>query len=167
MTISRTPAPTNRVTLHALAAMPVGEIAGLPVEQLALLLDDLAEEKARLKRLDDWLNGALALRYGERAQALRHALGKDAGTVRIEEAEGYVAICDVPKKPEYDQGKLRAAVETIRSWGSNPDDYVGIEIKVSETRYGAWPPEIRRLFDPARTLRLGRPTYRIERPKSR
>ncbi|MQP68346.1 hypothetical protein GE253_23785 [Niveispirillum sp. SYP-B3756] len=157
----------NRITLDDLMGMPVGEISGLPVEQLALLLDDLAEERARLKRLDDWLNGALALRYGERARALRHALGKDAGTVRIEEAEGFVAICDLPKKPEYDQGKLRAAVETIRSWGSNPDDYIGIEIKVSETRYGAWPPEIRRLFEPARTLRVGKPGFRLERPKPR
>lgn len=157
----------NRITLDDLGGMPVGEIAGLPVEQLALLLDDLAEEKARLKRLDDWLNGALALRYGERAQALRHAQGKDAGTVRIEEAEGFIAICDLPKKPEYDQGKLRAAVDTIRSWGSNPDDYVTTEIKVSETRYGAWPPEIRRLFEPARTLRFGKPGFRLERPKPR
>lgn len=157
----------NRITLDDLMGMPVGEISGLPVEQLALLLDDLAEERARLKRLDDWLNGALALRYGERAQALRHALGKDAGTVRIEEAEGFVAICDLPKKPEYDQGKLRAAIETLRSWGSNPDDYVTTEIKVSETRYGAWPPEIRRLFEPARTLRFGKPGFRLERPKPR
>lgn len=165
--MNTTPTPTNRITLDALVAMPVGEIAGLPVDQLVLLLDELAEEKARLKRLDDWLNGALTLRYADRAQTLRHALGKDAGTVRIEEVDGFVAVCDLPKKPEYDQSKLRAAVETIRSWGSNPDDYVTTEIKVSETRYGAWPPEIRRLFEPARTLRFGKPGFRLERPKPR
>jgi len=165
--MTTTPTPTNRVSLDALTAMPVGEIAGLPIDQLALLLDDLAEEKARLKRLDDWLNGALALRYSERAQTLRRDQGKLAGIVRIEEADGFVAVCDVPKKPEYDQEKLRAAIETLRSWGSDPDDYVTTEIKVSETKYGAWPPEIRRLFEPARTVRLGKPNFRIERPTPR
>ena len=158
---------SNRVTLDRIPGLPLGDIASLPVDQLVLLLDDLAEEKARLKRLDDWFNGVLNLRYGERAQALRRAHGKDAGTVRIEDDDGFVAVCDLPKKPEYDQEKLRAAVETIRSWGSDPGEFVTTEIKVSETRYGAWPSEIRKVFEPARTLKTGKPSFRIERPKPR
>lgn len=157
---------TNRVTLDRIPNLPLGEISRLPVEQLALLLDDLAEEKARIKRIDDWLNGALNLRYGDRAQALRRAQGKDAGAVRVEEEDGFVAVCDLPKKVEYDQDKLRVAVETVRSWGSDPAEYVATEIKVSETRYGAWPSEIRKVFEPARTVKTGKPTFRIERPKA-
>lgn len=159
-------ATSNRVTLDRIPSLPLGEISRLPVEQLALLLDDLAEEKARIKRIDDWLNGALNLRYGDRAQALRRAQGKDAGAVRVEEEDGFVAVCDLPKKVEYDQDKLRVAVETVRSWGSDPAEYVATEIKVSETRYGAWPSEIRKVFEPARTVKTGKPTFRIEKSKA-
>ena len=157
---------TNRPHLDDVPTMTVGAIAGLLVEQLALLQDDLAEEKARIKRIDDWLNGALNLRYGDRAQALRRAQGKDAGAVRVEEEDGFVAVCDLPKKVEYDQDKLRVAVETVRSWGSDPAEYVATEIKVSETRYGAWPSEIRKVFEPARTVKTGKPTFRIEKSKA-
>jgi hypothetical protein len=106
-------ATSNRVTLGRIPNLPLGEISRLPVEQPALLQGDLAEEKARIKRIDDWLNGALNLRYGDRAQALRRAQGKDAGAVRVEEEDGFVAVCDLPKKVEYDQDKLRVAVETV------------------------------------------------------
>jgi len=156
----------NRVTLDQVAILPLGEIAALPVDQLVLLLDDLAEEKARLKTLDDRLTGALSLRYGERANALRKARGKEAGVVRIEEADGFAAICDVAKKPEYDQTLLLQAVSTLQSWGLNPDEFVTREVKVSETRFNAWPSQIRRLFEPARTLKLGRPSFRLERAKT-
>ena len=159
-------ASSNRVTLDRIPSLPLGEISRLPVEQLALLLDDLAEEKARIKRIDDWLNGALNLRYGDRAQALRRAQGKDAGTVRLDDDDGFVAVCDLPKKVEYDQDKLSAAVDTVRSWGSDPAEFVSFEIKISETRYGAWPSEIRKVFEPARTVKTGKPTFRIERPKA-
>jgi hypothetical protein len=69
----------------------------------------------------------------------------------------------LPKKVEYDQPKLRAAVETLRSWGENPEHYIGIEFKVSEAKYNAWPPAIRTLFEPARTLKTGKPTFKLER----
>jgi hypothetical protein len=40
---------------------------------------------------------------------------------------------------------------------------VGIEVKVSETKFGAWPPAVRELFEPARTIKAGKPTYKLER----
>ena len=72
------------------------------------------------------------------------------------------ALRDLPKRPEYDQHKLKEAVEALRKWGEDPDNYVGIEIKVSEAKYTAWPPGIRQLFEPARTLKTGKPVYKLE-----
>ena len=57
-------------------------------------------------------------------------------------------------------------MDTLRKWGENPDDYVGTEFKVSEPRYSAWPPGIRQLFEPARTLKVGKPSYKLEQIKS-
>ena len=157
---------TNRCTLAHLREMTAEQAARLPVDQIAALLEDVAAEKASIKHLDDLLSGALNYRYAERASLLRQAKGANTGTVSMEDGE-YVIRADLPKKVEWDADKLAEAVETIRSWGEDPGEYVSTEIKVSETRYNAWPSTIRSLFEPASTVGAGRPTYKVERAKRR
>ena len=148
----------------------VGQIYMAELENLSLAeLDQLihhvtsAEESARhYKQL---LHAAMHHRFCERAAQLRQAAGKSTGSVRFE-VDGYVVIADLPKRLEYDQPKLKGAVDALRKWGENPDDYVGIEIKVSEAKYNAWPPAVRQLFEPARTLKVGKPSYKLEQIKS-
>lgn len=156
---------SNRTTLAQLDQMPIREIANLPVEQLAMLLEDVAALKAQAKRYDDWMNGALTIRYGEKAQAARLAEGKDTGTVRVKDS-GMAVVCDLPKKVEWAQPKLREALKVIESWNEDPADYLSLELKVSEAKYNAWPPAIRSIFEPARTVSTGRPSYKLERAKS-
>ena len=43
-----------------------------------------------------------------------------------------------------------------------PADYVTTEIRVPESRFTAWPPRIRSVFEPARTVATGRPSYTLE-----
>ena len=45
--------------------MPIGEIAALPAAQLALLQEAADEALKEARTLADWLNGAIALRYGD------------------------------------------------------------------------------------------------------
>jgi hypothetical protein len=91
--------------------------------------------------------------------------------VRLVEA-GFEIVADLTKRVEYDQLRLKEAVDTLRGWGEQPEDYVSFEIKVAEARYNAWPPAIRKLFEPARTLKTGKPSYKLvpidqgELPKS-
>jgi hypothetical protein len=77
--------------------------------------------------------------------------------------DGHTIVADLPKKVDYDQRKLKDAVDALRKWGEDPEDYVSLEVKVAEAKYTAWPPAVRQLFEPARTLRAGKPTYRLER----
>lgn len=152
----------NAITLDAIRTMPIGEIAALPADVLALLQDDADAALKRAKTLKDWLDGAVALKFDERAREARAALAKDTGTVRF--TDGAITIvADLPKKVEWDQGKLAALVETIRASGENPTEYIEISISVSERAYGAWPDVIRRAFEPARTLKTGKPTFRLLR----
>jgi len=44
---------------------------------------------------------------------------------------------------------------------------VAVEMNVPESRYAAWPPRIRALFEPARTVGTGRPTYTLTPKESR
>ena len=76
--------------------------------------------------------------------------------------EGFEVVADLPKKAAWDQPKLAAAVATIVAWGEDPADYVTTEIRVPESRFTAWPPRIRAVFEPARTVATGRPSYTLE-----
>ena len=152
---------SNRTTLAQLREMNLADAARLPLDQLALLLDDLAALKADAKRLGDILHDALHARFGDAASTARRADGKDTGRVRLEQ-DGFEIIADLPKKVDWQQTKLATAVATLRDWGEDPADYVATELRVPEARFTAWPPRIRALFEPARTVATGRPSYTLQ-----
>ncbi len=153
-------AQANRVRLDDIANMPVGDIAALPVEELAHLQAEATAALDHAKRIKEWLDGAIALRFGEDAEAARRAEGKTTGTVRFEDGPVTI-VADLPKKVEWDQAQLAALVERIRETGEDPADYVDIAFKVSERRYGAWPPALRETFAPARIVKVGKETFRL------
>lgn len=155
----------NRVTLAQLTQMPTHEAASLPVEHLAMLLEDVADLKDQAKKADAALLAALDARYGENARAARRAKGIDTGRVRLADGE-FEVHADLPKDVDWDAAKLREAVETIRSWQEDPAEYVSIKITVPERKYEAWPSAIRKLFDPARTVGTGRPSYKLVRKQA-
>jgi hypothetical protein len=153
----------NRPTLESVRHAPVGELLTLPAEHLALLQQDAREAVEAAKRTQDWIEGVIARRYGERAAEARRAAGKDTGTVRLQ--DGAVEVtAELPKKVDWDQAQLAALVERIRASGEDPAEYVEIGYRVSERAYAAWPERIRRLFEPARTVRTGRPSFRLSIP---
>ena len=152
----------NRVTIEGIPGMPIGEIASLPPDQLVLLADEAAEALERTRRVKDRIDGAVDVKYRDRAAAARAAGGKAVGTVRIRD-DGFVVIADLPKRVKWDQTRLAEAIEIIRrDWNDDPGQYVRTELKVAETAYGSWPAAIRRLFETARTVEAGKPSYRIE-----
>jgi len=152
----------NTITLDALRHMAVGDIAALPAEELARLQADADAALRDAKSLRDWLDGAIALKYGDRAAQARHEAGKDTGTVRF--ADGPVTVVtDLPKRVDWDQDKLAELVERIRAEGDDPDAYVDVSLKVPERKYTAWPPAIRSAFETARTVCTGKPTFRLVR----
>jgi hypothetical protein len=151
---------SNRPRLEDLSAMPVGDIAKLPGDQLALLQDDATAALEAAKRVKEWLEGAIALRYAEQAAQLRHQQGKDTGTVRFEDGEVTV-VAELPKKVEWDQGVLGELAERIRASGDDPREYVDVTFKVPERKYEAWPSHIRSSFETARTVRTGSERFRI------
>jgi hypothetical protein len=140
--------------------MPIGEIAELPAPILALLQDEAEESVKAARHLADWLNGAIALRYGDRAAAARRAEGKDTGTIRLDDGEVTV-IADLTKRVDWDQSELATLVAAIRAEDGDPAEYVDTVFRVPERKYAAWPRHIRTAFERARTVKTGKPTYRL------
>jgi hypothetical protein len=153
--------PSNRPSLEEIRKLPIGEIAALPANQLALLQEDAEAAFQAAKYLKEWLDGAIALRYGDRAAYARAAQDKDAGTVRFDDGPVTV-VADLPKRVEWAQAQLAALVERIRVSGEDPSEYVELAFKVPERKYAAWPAHIRAAFAPARTVWSGKPSFVLQ-----
>ena len=152
----------NAPTLDQLRTMPIGDIVTMPSEVLAVLQEDADAALKSTKSMKDWIDGAIAQKFSDRAREARAAIAKDTGIVRF--TDGAITIvADLPKKVDWNQAKLAALVETIRGSGEDPGQYIEISFSVSERAHGAWPDAIRRAFEPARTLRTGKPTFRLLR----
>ncbi|CAA7620499.1 hypothetical protein [Magnetospirillum sp. SS-4] len=151
----------NRPRLADMMRLPLGEVADLPVEMLALLQEDVEHGLRNAKTAKDWLDGVLDRRYATIAAELRSREGKDTGTVRFDDG-GITVVADLPKKVEWDQEQLAATVERIRASGDDPTEYVDLAFKVPERKYGAWPIHIRAAFEAARTVKTGKPTFTLK-----
>jgi len=148
------PYPENTPTPDDLQGLSPQEIAGLPVELLAILQREIDERLKRDKAAKARLDAALTVRYATRAAEERQAQAKDTGTVRFDDGD-FTVVADLPKRVEWDQSRLAAMVERIRAAGDEPAEYVDIAFKVPERKYAAWPDAIRQGFEPARTVKTG------------
>ena len=150
----------NQLTPHQVLAMPAGDLALQTSESLFQLKNDAADLRALAKAVVDHLDRALDLKYSKQAHALRLAAGKDTGVVHFE--DGHVQVtADLPKKVEWDQKKLADLVRRMTANGDNPAEYVEISYRVSETKFNAWPETLKSAFAPARTLKTGKPGFRL------
>ena len=150
----------NHITLEALARLPIAEIVALPSEELARLQKDADEALRKAKAMVAWLDSALLMKYAERAKAARLDAGKDFGATRF--ADGEVTIvAELPKRVDWDQHELGQLVERIKGEGDDPREYVEVSLKVSERKYTSWPLHIRKLFEPARTVRAGAQSFSL------
>ena len=132
------------------------DLAALSPEALMRLQEQADAHAKSAARISNALHAALAARY---------AAGLNATGTHHREDGGVAVSITVPKKVKWDQVKLNAASETLIGWGENPTDYVEFEIKVSERKYDAWPPAVRDVFTPARTVEPGKPVIKLEPAK--
>ena len=151
----------NHITLDDLRNMQIGEIVALSAEQLALLQDAANEVLRSAKTTSDWLEGAITLKYTDRAVMARMEASKDTGTVRFDDG-AVTVIADLPKRVDWDQAQLAGLVERISAAGDDPTEYVDVSFKVPERKYAAWPESIRQNFEPARTVRTGALKVKLE-----
>ncbi len=148
------------MTMADLRGMDAARAASIPPDQLALLQEEARSTVEMAKKSLDWIEVVIASRYEQRAIAARGAAGKDTGTVRFDDGPVTV-VADLPKRVDWDQARLADLVERIRSGGEDPGQYVEVSFKVAERAYAAWPDRIRSVFEPARTVRTGRQTFRL------
>ena len=151
---------TTHAILGAVAHSDLPPLSGLSIAELDDLIGQVAAVKDRVREWDAQLQRELSTRFAARAASLRQQAGKSTGTVRFDE-DGYAVIADLPKRVEWDQARLAQLARQIIANGEDPAEYVEVTYRVSETKYNAWPEAIRTAFLPARTVKTGRPAFRL------
>ena len=116
------------------------------------------------KRLKDWLDSAISLKYQNRVTDIRQNQDKVTGTIHFNDGNFKVTSV-VTKRVDWDQAKLKEAVSEIKEFGDNPYEYVTISYKLSEIKFNAWPEYIKKFFRPARILKASKETFKIEEIK--
>ncbi|MBM9615261.1 hypothetical protein JWJ90_13325 [Desulfobulbus rhabdoformis] len=96
---------------------------------------------------------------------VRKQAGKDTGVVDVL-VQGVMVKHNVPKKVEWDEDKLKGIEKTIAAHGDDPSEYMDISTKttrkVSEKKYKGMSPDVKKVFDSARTVKRGQPKMSFE-----
>jgi hypothetical protein len=143
-----------------IASMSISQLAALPPEQKAEIHRNLDEALAWLKQARAKFDAALDAAYGEQARAARLEAGKDFGVVHLNDGPLRVTV-DVPKRVAWDQAQLAAIARRIAEAGDRVEDYLDVEFSVPESRFNNWPAALREQFASARTVKPGKPVFRL------
>jgi hypothetical protein len=141
-------------------ATPAGTLAQQPAELLFSIKNAAADLLASGKALSDHIDQAIDFKWSERARNLRHDAGKDTGVVHFDDGNVRVTA-DLPKKVDWDQARLAEITRRITDSGDDAKQYVEISYRVSETKFNAWPETLKSAFEAARTVKSGKPSYRL------
>ncbi len=151
----------DKITLAQVPNIPVGTLSKLSPEELLSLQEQAAQHLQKAKMLKEWMDNTIAFKYRDIASNLRKLDSKDTGTVNFTDGD-YKITSVLAKKVEWNQDRLKDVVTAIRRHGDNPDEYVETSYKISETKYTAWPEHIKNIFKPARLLKTGAETFKIQ-----
>jgi hypothetical protein len=139
-------------TIYDLPEATPSDLAALPAEMMLALQQQADANTKHASLIANILHSTLVARYAANLNS--------TGTHNLDDGTVSVSVT-IPKKVKWDQALLAAAVHEVESWGENPADYVDTEIKVAERKFDAWPPSIRDVFAPARTLDTGKPVFKL------
>jgi len=148
----------HNLTIAWLDEAPPPEVAALGPDELQALITQTDEAAATLKRRKDVLEAGLALRYLDPACERLVAEGKDTGTARLDDGD-FEVVVEIPKRVDWNQEKLAAAYQDIPS--DERDQYVRVSYAVDERKYAAWPETLQAFFREARTVKTGKPRFRL------
>ena len=152
----------NENLIRELMQVPIGELANYNAAKLYELHEEAVCNFEQAKRLREWVEGAISLKYEERVRAKRLHLEKDTGVVHVQDDE-FKLSCNVVKKVEWDQRKLQQIVAKLLAKGANIDDLVETTYHIPERKYGEWSSSTQSMFTPARKIRHGKANYKLVR----
>ena len=91
----------------------------------------------------------------------RKTTGKETGIISLL-MSGVTVKQDIPKKVEWDQNILKDIYIKIKDADDDPSLYIDVKYNVPEKSYSTFPAQVQNMFNPARTIKTGKPSYKFE-----
>lgn len=143
-----------------IAQMSIGQLASLSPVQKCALAANLDQAIAWLRQARTKFDAALEQSYGQQARAALVESGRDFGTAHISEGALQIEF-NLPKRVSWDQQQLIAMAERIVACGERVQDYLDVDLSVSESRYKHLSDALKAQFDAARTVKPGKPSFAL------
>ena len=143
-----------------LAELTVAQLAALSPQQKIVLARQREQAGDWLKQVKARLDAALEQTYGDRIRVARSDGGKDFGVVHVADGDLRLTV-DVSKRVTWDQAQLATIAKRIDAAGESVEEFIDVSYSISESRFLNWPSTLRTQFEAARTVKPGKPTYRL------
>ena len=148
----------ERMPLEEFVKLSVWQVALLPVADLCSISSDAAAHHSRVYA--ERLREALEFKYAEAIARHKERIG--AGDVHFTLFDrGHKVSVTLPQIVTWDQAKRRVLESTLSDCGHNPEEYMTISYTVPPRTYEALPAQTRALFDTARKVTAGPPSFLI------
>lgn len=136
-------------------------VTELDIETIGILLEDAKALSAAATKVSRALQGEVEERFKKDIQFAYAAKGDDTGTIKIPVGAWTVEV-NRPKKVEWDQKELQTVYQSIKDSGGDPNDFMEVNLVVTEKAYGAWTESTQRKFASARTVTPGNVSIKIK-----
>lgn len=149
------------LALESLTVERIKHLSAPAKVELQALLDGLS---AKVELARKMFHAALDELYGEQAHSQLHETGKDTGTVHLSDGPLSLTV-EIRKTVIWTQtgpDSLAAIAQRIADGGDDPAEYIDIKYAVSERKFEAWPETLKAPFRKARTVKPGKPTFRLQ-----
>ncbi len=156
MTKEEQPIDIIKEILHT----PIGTIIGYDTEILYNLHEEIVARFEEAKKVKDWLENAISLKYEEEILAKRLAMMKDTGVVHLQDGN-FKITSDVKKKVEWNQSKLEEIILDLKKDGLSTDNFVTTHYNILEKNFENWSLSLKEKFAPARTIKHSKPNYKL------
>ena len=136
-------------------------VTELDIETIGILLEDAKALSAAATKVSRALQGEVEERFKKDIQQAYAAKGEDTGTIKLPVGAWTVEV-NRPKKVEWDQKELQAVYQSIKDSGGDPQDFMEVNLVVTEKAYGAWTENTQAKFADARTVAPGNVSIKIK-----
>ena len=143
-----------------LADLSVAQLAAMSPQQKILLAQQLEQADEWLKQVTARFDAALEQTYGDRARAARTDAGKEFGIVHVADGDVRLSVYQ-SKRVTWDQAQLATIAKRIAAAGESVEEFIDVAYNIPESRFLNWPSTLRTQFEAARTVKPGKPTYRL------
>lgn len=113
------------------------------IEERKQKLQEINQAKERVEEIEDQI-----------FEQLKDQV-KEQGSTTVSQ-DGYKITVTIPMRTTWDEKKLKEIAENIRNHNDDPEQYITFKPQVSETAYKNWPEQIKKVFEPARTIKPGK-----------